>query len=143
MIHLKDEIGKILYLNEVHNMIIVGAGNFGHALAGYKRFAEKNFVIRAIFDSNPEIIGTSIRDIPVYDVKTMPEFIREEGIDIAILTIPKSVAQEITDVLVANGVKGIMNFAHLDLEVPSDVSVESIHLSENLMELSYRLGENH
>ena len=139
--HLKEEIGKILYLDKVHNMIIVGGGNFGHALAGYRRFEEKNFIIRAVFDVDKSLIGTDIRGIPILDVAELPAYLAEHPTDIAILTVPKSVAQDVTDILVANGIKGIMNFAHLDLEVPDDVTVESIHLSENMMELSYRLGE--
>ena len=139
--HLKEEIGKILYLDEEHNMIILGAGNFGRALAGYRRFEEKNFVIRAVFDVDPAVIGTDIRGIPVMDMESLPEYLKEHDIEIAILTVPKDVAQEVTDILVENGIRGIMNFAHLDLEVPNEVTVESIHLSENMMELSYRLGE--
>ena len=139
--HLKEEIGKILYLDEVHNMIMIGAGNFGHALAGYHGFEEKNFIIRAIFDVNSAIIGSNIRGIPIRDIAEMPAYLREHETDIAILTVPREAAQEITDVLVEYGVRGIMNFAHLDLVVPPEVSVESIHLSENMMELSYRLGE--
>ena len=138
---LREEIGKILHLNKVHHMVIIGGGNFGRALAGDKRFEEKNFVITAIFDNDPEVIGGSIRDIPIYDIKDMPGYLQANDIDMAVLTIPKQAAQEVTDILVENGVKGILNFAHLDLEVPDDVAVESIHLSENMMELSYRIGE--
>ncbi len=139
--HLFHEISHILCVDQTHNMIIIGGGNFGHALANYEKFEQKGFVTKAIFDIDPKIIGTSVRDIPILDLKDLRSFMSENEIQIAVLTIPKTDAQEIVDTLVECGIKGIWNFAHLDLNVPDNVIVESVHLSESLMELSYRLGE--
>ena len=140
--HLFHEISKILYVDRNHNMIIIGAGNFGRALANYERFEQKGFVTLALFDVNPNVVGQSVRGIPVLDMKDLRSFLGEHEIEIAALTIPKGDAQAVTDVLVECGVKGIWNFAHLDLKLPEDVVVENVHLSESLMVLSYHLGES-
>ncbi|MCI8514741.1 MAG: redox-sensing transcriptional repressor Rex [Lachnospiraceae bacterium] len=139
--YLYGEIGKILCVDKKHNMVIIGGGNFGHALANYERFEQKGFVTRAIFDKDPEKVGGDVRGIPILDIAQLPAYLKEHGVQIGVLTIPKLEAQEITDILVAGGVKAIWNFAHLDLKVPDDVLVENVHLSESLMQLSYRLGE--
>ena len=110
-------------------------------MANYERFAEKSFVTKAIFDADPNKIGTEVRGIPVLDIATLREYLHENHVDIAVLTIPKQEAQAVADLLVECGVRAIWNFAHLDLKVPNHVIVESVHLSESLMQLSYRLGE--
>ena len=138
--YLYDEIGKILGLYKEHNLILVGAGNLGHALAGYMNFEKRGFYIRGIFDLNPELLGSKIRDIPIMDMKDMPEFVRENDIDIAVIAIPKAAAVSVARTLVNCGIKGIWNFSHVDLEVPPSVMVESVHLSESLMRLSYNLN---
>jgi redox-sensing transcriptional repressor len=139
--YLHGEISKILCVDRNHDMIIIGGGNFGHALANYERFEQKSFVTRAIFDKDPDKIGKDVRGIPILDIQNLRSYLEENNIEIAVLTIPKFEAQEIADTLVACGVKAIWNFAHLDLKVPDDVVVENVHLSESLMQLSYRLGE--
>ncbi|MCR5778870.1 MAG: redox-sensing transcriptional repressor Rex [Lachnospiraceae bacterium] len=138
--YLYDEIGKILGLYKEHNLILVGAGNLGHALAGYMNFEKRGFYIRGIFDLNPELLGSKIRDIPIMDMKDMPEFVKENDIDIAVIAIPKAAAVSVARTLVNCGIKGIWNFSHVDLEVPPSVMVESVHLSESLMRLSYNLN---
>lgn len=139
--YLHGEISKILCVDRDHDMVIIGGGNFGHALANYERFAQKSFVTKAIFDKDPAKIGKEVRGIPILDIKDLRSYLSEHKIEIAVLTIPKEDAQEITDTLVECGVRAIWNFAHLDLKVPDDVIVENVHLSESLMQLSYRLGE--
>ena len=139
--YLLGEISKILCVDRNHDMIIIGGGNFGRTLANYERFAEKSFVTRAIFDADPNKIGTDVRGIPVLDIATLRDYLQEHHVDIAVLTIPKQEAQAAADLLIECGVRAIWNFAHLDLKVPKHVIVESVHLSESLMQLSYRLGE--
>ncbi len=139
--YLHGEISKILCVDKNHDMIIIGGGNFGRALANYERFAEKSFVTKAIFDADPAKIGTEVRGIPILDIAALRDYLGKNKIEIAVLTIPKAEAQEMADVLVECGVRAIWNFAHLDLKVPNHVIVESVHLSESLMQLSYRLGE--
>ena len=137
--YLYTEIGKILGLDQVYNMIIIGAGNLGQALANYVKFEKRGFWIKGIFDVNPRLSGMTVRGIEIRMTGELPQFIRDNQIQIAALTLPKSGAEEVAPVLVENGVKAIWNFAHTDLDVPDDVVVENVHLSDSLMRLSYRV----
>ncbi|MCQ2510155.1 MAG: redox-sensing transcriptional repressor Rex [Lachnospiraceae bacterium] len=140
--NLYEEIGKILGLDRMHNMIIIGAGNLGQALANYD-FDKNGFRTIAMFDNNPKFKGSVIRGIPVYMVEDLPEYLSTHDVDVATLTLPKTYAAEMANILVENGIKGIWNFAHtdLDLHLPEDVVVENVHLSESLMQLSYNLEQ--
>lgn len=137
--YLYDEIGKILGLDKKHNMIIVGGGNLGQALANYVNFEKRGFVIKGIFDVNPVLKGLSVRGIAIHMLDDLESFIKEENIQIAALTLPKAKAEEMAELLVKCGIRAIWNFAHVDLVVPQDVMVENVHLSESLMQLSYNL----
>ena len=137
--YLYEEIGKILGLDKTHHMIIIGAGNLGQALANYVKFEKRGFKIVGVFDINPVLKGISIRGNGIRMMSEPPEFLQKEDVQIAALTVPKSSAAEIAELLVQNGIKAIWNFAHLDLNVPKDVIVENVHLSESLMRLSYNL----
>ncbi|WP_250675016.1 redox-sensing transcriptional repressor Rex [Paraclostridium ghonii] len=139
---LYNEIGKILGLSRTYNSIIIGAGNLGQALANYSGFNKAGFKIKALFDANPKMIGLKIRDFEILDSDSIEEFVAENDVDIAILCIPKNGAQEVVDRLVKSGIKGIWNFAPLDLEVPKDVIVENVNLTESLFTLSYLMNEN-
>ena len=144
--YLHTEIGKILGLENKHNFIIVGAGNLGQALANYSHFENQGFILKGIFDVNPTLRGMSIRDVPVRMMSEMKDFIKENNIEIAVLTIPKECAIDVAKDLVDAGIQAIWNFAHVDLNVPDNVIVESVHLSESLMRLSYnisRYNEDH
>ena len=137
--YLYEEIGKILGLDKKHNMIIIGGGNLGQALANYVDFEKRGFYIKGIFDVNPILKGLSVRGIQIHMLEDLESFIKDEDIKIAALTLPKSKAEEMTKLLVQYGIKAIWNFAHIDLDVPSDVLVENVHLSESLMQLSYNI----
>lgn len=140
---LYHEIGHLLGLDENHTMIVIGAGNLGQALANYANFERRGFNISAMFDQNPMLIGTkTIRDIPILDIDELEKFLQTHEIDIAVLAIPKTGAIPTSKRLVAAGIKAIWNFSHTDLEVPEDVIVENVHLSESLMKLSYRMSES-
>ena len=138
--YLYTEIGKILGLDIDHNMIIIGAGNLGQALANYTSFERRGFIFKGIFDVNPRLSGVSIRGVPIRMMDELKDFINEHNIDIAVLTIPKAKAVEVAKFLVDNGVRAIWNFAHTDLDLPENVIVENVHLSESLMRLSYNLS---
>ena len=137
--YLYTEIGKILGLDRSHNFIIIGAGNLGQALANYASFERSGFILKSLFDVKPRLEGVTIRGIPVRMVDELEDFLKNNDIEIAALTLPKSKAIEVADILVDNGVKGIWNFAHTDLSLPKDVVVENVHLSDTLMKLSYNL----
>ena len=139
--YLYTEIGKILGLDTIHPMIILGAGNLGQALANYGDFEKRGFRLVGIFDVNPVLEGISVRGIEIQMVSSLPEFIRENQVEIAILTLPKNKAKEMAKVLIDNGIKAIWNFAHTDLDAPEDVIVENVHLANSLMTLSYNLSK--
>ena len=138
--YLHDEIGKIIGLDQKHNMIVVGGGNMGQALAKYTAFENNGFKIKGIFDVNPDLVGKNVRGIEIYPIEKLHDFVREENISIAALTLPKAAAPEMADVLVSCGIKAIWNFAHTDLNLPKDVVVENVHLFDSLMRLSYNLS---
>ena len=135
--YLYVEIGKILGLDQEHNMILIGAGNLGQALLNYNNFARRGFIFQGIFDCNPKLQGTKIKELEVRPMEEMSNFIKKHNIDIAVLTIPKTEAVKVAEGLVADGIKAIWNFAHVDLMVPEYVQVENVHLSDSLMKLSY------
>ncbi|MCX4267647.1 MAG: redox-sensing transcriptional repressor Rex [Lachnospiraceae bacterium] len=137
--YLYNEIAQILGIDKIHYMIIVGAGNLGQAIANYTNFEKRGFVVKGLFDVNPRLEGLTVRGIPIQNLDMMPRFIKEHQIEIAALTIPKTRAPEVVEILVKSGVRGIWNFAHTDLKVPEGVIVENVHLSESLMRLSYNL----
>ncbi len=138
--YLYNEIAKILGLENHYSVIVIGAGNLGQALANYTDFEKRGFVIKGLFDVNPRLVGISVRGIEVMDMDNVTEFVQNNNIDIAVLTVPKMKAPLIANELVSCGIKGIWNFAPVDLEISdSDVVVENVHLSESLMTLSYRI----
>ena len=142
--YLYDEIGKILGLDLQHNIIVIGAGNLGQALANYTKFEKLGFKIVALFDVNPELKGKSVRDIPILMLSELDDYCANNQVDIAALTMPKSKADSIAQKLVDLGVMAIWNFAHVDLDIEKneEVVVESVHLSDSLMQLSYNIVKN-
>ena len=138
--YLYEEIGKILGIDRNHNMVIIGAGNLGKAIVNYSDFEKRGFVIKGIFDNNPKIKGTKIRGIEVRMMNELTDFIKDNEIEIVALTIPKEAARQIAKVVADAGVKAIWNFAHTDLNLPDNVVVENVHLSESLMQLSYNIS---
>ncbi len=137
--YLRDEIGKILGLDRSHNMIIIGVGSLGQALAKYQSFERSGFVLKGLFDVNPSLKGTSIRGIRILMIDELETFLKENEIEIAALTLPKAKAIEVADLLARSNIKGIWNFAHTDLNLPEDKIVENVHLSDSLMKLSYNI----
>ncbi len=138
--YLYTEIGKILGLDKQHNFIIIGAGNLGRALGNYLNFERRGFIFKGMFDSNPALVGQDVRGIRVMSMEEMENFVQQNEIDIAVLTIPKTSAVEVAERLGNNGVKAIWNFAHVDLNVPEGIQVENVHLSDSLMKLSYNIN---
>ena len=129
--YLYDEIGKILGINQQHNIIVIGAGNLGQALANYMKFEKRGFVIIGLFDVDPALEGVTIRGIQVRMMDELQAFVKAQRVDIAALTIPKERADETANELVKLGIHAIWNFAHLDLELPEYVVVENVHLSDS------------
>jgi redox-sensing transcriptional repressor len=136
---LLQEINRILGLNLGVKMVIVGAGHIGTALANYDNFRRRGFVITALFDNRPELIGTYIGGVLVRDIRELQEYIQAESIEIGIIATPAEAAQETADRLVAGGVEGIWNFAPVNVKVPNEVILENEYISESLFLLSFKL----
>ena len=139
---LHNEIGKILGLDRSYSAVLVGAGNLGQAIANYTGFRNAGFKIKALFDANPKVIGLKIRDFEILDSDLMEDYIKENNIEIGILCVPKNGAQQLAERLVNAGVKGIWNFAPVDLDVAQDVIVENVNLTESLFTLSYLMKDD-
>lgn len=140
---LYQELEKILGLHKKYSTIILGAGNLGQAIANYSGFEKSGFEIKALFDINPKVIGTKIKDLEVLDMADMEDFVRREKVSIAIICTPKDRAQENANRLVAAGIKGIWNFAPTDITAPEHVKIEKVNLSESLFVLSYMLNDDY
>ncbi|MDD7593798.1 MAG: redox-sensing transcriptional repressor Rex [Peptoniphilaceae bacterium] len=137
---LHDEIVKIIGLNRIHRVAIAGAGHLGVALANSRLFRENRFHLVAIFDVEPEVVGQDIGGVPVKHIDTLEETIKEERVDIFTITTPKDVAQDIANRAVNAGVKGIWNYAQVDLKLPKKVVLENVYLNESLHSLVYYMG---
>ena len=138
---LYNQISTILGLDKEYNTVIVGAGNIGQAIANY-RFDKFGFNLVGLFDANPRLAGIKIRDVEIKEIDALDTFLKTNKVDIGIICVPKVNAQNVCNQMVDGGVKGIWNFAPIDLSVPNDVTVENVHLSESLMTLIYLLHTN-
>ncbi len=139
--YLYNEIGDILGLNDGDTTIIVGAGNLGRALASHDTFEKRGFKLIGIFDNDPRVIGTVINGIEVMPVDGLDDFIKNNRVDIGILTVPREAAHETAERLAENGVKGILNFSYTELKTGNKTAVENVHLSDSMMTLSYRIKQ--
>ncbi|MEG1583525.1 MAG: redox-sensing transcriptional repressor Rex [Anaerovorax sp.] len=139
---LYDNIGVILGLNHEYNMIIVGSGNLGQALANYTHYYRSGFKVCGMFDVNPKLVGMSINDIKIMDYDDMQDYVKKNGIDIGIISTGKESAQNVADKMVEAGIKGIWNFAPMDLNVADKIALENVHLSDSLHSLAYEINKN-
>jgi redox-sensing transcriptional repressor len=139
---LRAELQKILGLDRVWPVALVGFGNLGSALTHYKGFARQGFRIAAIFDDDPAKIGRAMDGVPVFSVNDIAREVRARGIQIAIVAVPADAAQAVADVLVAAGIKTILNFAPARLRVSRDVRVKDVDLSIELETLSFYLAKS-
>ena len=139
--YLYSEIAKILGLDNVHNLVIIGAGKLGQAIANYSSFEKRGFIIKAMFDNNKDYFGRKVGNIEILDVNLLADYLSKNNIDIAAITVPKEAVNPIADILVKCGIKSVWNFAPVDLELPEGIIVENVHLLDSLMQLSYNLTE--
>lgn len=139
---LHEKIGSILGLDRGYKMIIVGAGHLGHALANHHNFQKRGFRLVGIYDTDENIIGKDIAGLIVEDYEKIEESIAEKQPDIAILAVPKAAVNDVAVRLMNAGVRSFLNFTYAELSLPSDVTVENVHISDTLMTLAYRISEN-
>lgn len=139
---LRKEIGQILGTYRDYSAILIGPGHLGTALVENFKFIIEGYTFLGSFDVRPEKIGSTIGGYPIYDIATLGDFVRENKVDIAILTVPREAAQDLTDILVEAGVRAIWNFTNTELDVgDSEVLVENIHFADSLLVLTYKLAE--
>ena len=138
---LRSEIGHILGVDNDHHRIMIGVGNLGRALLHNFHFSQAGFTVDAAFDISPSVVGTSVNGIPVYSMQELDSFVQQNHIDVVVLTIPQSVAQDTATHLIELGVRGFWNFTNVELSSPTDdVKFENIHFEDSLLTLSYRIA---
>ena len=137
---LYKEIGNILGVEKSHNIIIVGAGNLGRAIARYQGFVDQGFTFLSMFDVDDKICGKTINKIPVRKIDKLESFATENQIDIAAIAIPAKDAVDVAKLLYFQGVRCFWNFAPIDLPLPADAIVKNVHLLDSLLELSFAAG---
>ena len=137
---LRSEIGHILGVNSSHSIIIVGVGNLGHALMQNFRFREAGFRLQAAFDISPALIGTQVAGTPILNMTELERFVSANRPDVAVLTVPHTVAQSTADRLIGLGIRGFWNSTNVELtsEAP-DVQFEDVHFADSLLTLSYKI----
>lgn len=139
---LYKEIQKILGLTRQYNLIIIGAGNIGKSLLNYINFKKRGFNFTAVFDIKPELVGTQINGIEVQHIGNLEYYLTYNTVDIAVLTMTKENTASVAEIVIKCGVKGILNFSHIDINAPNGVVIENVHLTDSLMILSYGLNES-
>ena len=138
---LIHRLKQILKVDRTWDMVLIGAGNLGHALAQYQGFTPRGFRLVAIFDNDPEKIGRPIGPHIIRDVQELPAFVREHGIQIAMIAVPASAAQQVADLCVEAGIRAILNYAPIHLKVPSRVLVQYIDPAIHLQQMTYYLDD--
>lgn len=136
---LIDNLREILKVDRIWDVVIVGAGDLGHALANYNGFQNRGFRVVAIFDNDKNKVGQKVGNFTVEDAATMSERIKALGVKIAMITVPASAAQEVADALVQAGIKSILNYAPVNITVPHSVKVQYSDPATNLQRMTYYL----
>jgi len=140
---LRNKITSILGIDRVWKVALFGVGNIGSALVSYKEFSRQGFQITRLFDNDQRKIGSNHKGIIITDSKNIEKELKEAGIEIAIIATPAAVAQNLVDDIVASGIKAILNFAPINLRVPSDIYLRNENMSIELEYLSFALINNH
>ncbi len=136
--YLHSKIGELLGMKEGYRAVIVGAGNLGRALAATHMFERRGVTIVALFDNSPAVIGTEFNGFTVRDVRELGSFIKENSVNIGVLTVPKESAYECAMAMVESGVRGLWNFANMELTVgDKSVVVQNVHMGDSLMTLCF------
>lgn len=140
---LRAEIGHILGIDSGHRIIVIGAGNLGHALLQNFNFKKVGFHIDSAFDASPDLIGTEIHGVTIRSVDELDAYVEQYHPDVAVLTVPQRVAQSMADRLIALGVRGFWNFTNVELSTQEPgVFFENVHFVDTLLTLSYRISRN-
>jgi len=137
---LTEELRKILGLHRQWAIAIVGIGNLGTALLRYKGLNEKGFRVAAIFDDDPEKVGSSRSGVQIFHIDEMPEIVKEKNIQIAIITVPAPAARHVAETIINAGVRAILNFAPISIKCPDGVTCQPVDIASELKLLSHHLS---
>lgn len=140
---LFDEISSILGLNNRYNAVLLGVGNLGRAVINHVAFESRGFNLMAVFDKNPQLIGTKLKEWIVTDSAMLEDYCKANKIDAAFLCLPRDSVEPLGEILYNSGVRYFWNFSHFDLTMKyPDVIMENVHLNDSLMTLCYRITED-
>jgi redox-sensing transcriptional repressor len=137
--HLQDQLRRILKVDREWPVALIGLGDIGHAIARYGGFKDRGFVIKLVFDSDPTKIGQPIGNLVVQDVATLTDVVREQGVQVAMLAVTAKAAQDVADLCVKSGIRAILNYAPINLSVPSTVRVQYLDPVTHLQRMTYYL----
>ena len=136
---LKRNVGEILGLNNHWNIAVIGIGHLGAALANYQNLVTLGFNLVALFDQDPNVIGTTVNHVKVEDIANLSQIVKDRNIQIGIIAVPAAFAQGVADKLVSSGIRGIWNFAPIKMQVPDSMHIVNEDLSVGLSSLSYHI----
>jgi redox-sensing transcriptional repressor len=140
VLDLRDHLTKILGLDREHKVAIIGAGRLGTALADYYGFKQTNFLVRAMFDADPEKIGKKIGALEIFDIKNFADVVKKDNIDVAVIAVPAEHAQQVLEMVSDAGIKAVLNFAPTPLKCAPDVKLNTVDLTTSLESLAYFLA---
>jgi len=140
VLFLRQQLQRILHLEDEWEVALVGAGDLGQALAHYQDFGRKGFRIVAVFDRNPQKIGKKLGKFEIFDAEAMPTIVKDQGIEMAIIAVPASDAQDVADALIESGVRAILNYAPITLSIPPFVQVEYMDPIIHLQRMTFYLA---
>lgn len=138
---LRDSLRAVLGTNRTWNLGLIGVGNLGRALLGYRGFPERGFVISALFDRDPKIIGQTVHDLAVLPLERLPEVTQQLQLELAVLAVPAEAVDEVTAMVLAAGITGVLNFVPVQLKVPVEISVVSVDLGLHLEQLAFQVNK--
>jgi len=137
---LRQQLRRILHLEEEWEVALVGAGDLGQALAGYDSFVHRGFRIAVVFDRDPQKIGKTLGEFEIFDAEAMPTIVRDKGIEIAIIAVPAAEAQHVADTLIESGVRAILSYAPITLSIPSFVKIGYMDPLVHLQRMAFYLA---
>ena len=138
-----DLIGRVRHIlgtDKTWNVLLVGAGNLGRALLAYRGFDAKGFKLVAVFDNDPGKVGKKIAQFAIQPLSDLEQTVRSKNIRLAMIAVPADVAQDVADQLIDAGIRGLMNFAPVSLNVPQDVALNAVDLAVSLEQLSFQVN---
>jgi redox-sensing transcriptional repressor len=135
--YLREQLAEILNVDREWRMVLVGAGDLGHALVHYHRFADNGFEIVGVFDNDPAKIGSMLGAFRVHGMEDLEQVVRSQAVEIAIIAVPPAAAREVASALIGLGISSILNYAPITLTTPANVHVQYVDPVAQLQHMAY------